>query len=388
MDNETEPNCLLPEPIAELSERLRERKVNGLRFCQKLFLALQESTLYPQFVSYIGVKWLDETAFACNVEIFARIIHIKRNSINKQFSQFQFDKVSNKEYGFLLESLPNSRNWVPRRCRNPIFCQTSEISQIGQIENKEAAQPSSAEHPIEISIKADAFIKTLPNANAVKALYDEAGKNVGDIEMAIEEWKLLVINCGNELSLDNVVSAIIMHSEVEVLPYCGGFIKLLLQNNIYSSVVINEVTFLDYYRLFLRFGRLQRIAFSISSLIDVEKKTFYEWFRPNCDTKEGENNMLVLFVRLSTSAPNAFTLVTETYTKKIVCRPRAPVEEMFSSDTSKSFSIPQLLVNMNIIEPKPLDGDSGWTFSAFSQNFSQNPDILDNDGAGDGFEPF
>ena len=387
MDNETEPNCLLPEPINELSEKLRERKVNGLRFCQKLFLALKESTHHPQFVSYIGVKWLDETAFACNVEIFARIIHIKRNSINKQFSQFQFDKVTSKEYGYLLDSLPNARNWVPRRCRNPIFCQTAQIAEIGQIENKEVSQTNSIEQQIEISIKADTFIKTLPNANAVKALFDEAGKNVADIEMAIEEWKILVHNCNQELSLDSVVSAIIMHSEVEVLPYCGGFIKLLLQNNIYSSVVIKEVTFLDYYRLFLRFGRLSRIAFNISSLIDVEKKTFYEWFRPNCDTTMETSNMLLLYVRLSNSTPNAFTLVTETFSKKIVCRPLAPVEEMFSSDNHKSYSIPQLLVNMGIIEPKPIDGETGWTFSAFSQNFSQNPDGMDNDGA-EGFEPF
>ena len=388
MDNETEPNCLLPDPILQLSERLRERKANGLRFCQKLYLALEESTLHPQFVNFIGVKWLDQSAFACNVEIFARIIHIKRNSINKQFSQFQFDKISSNQYAFLLNSLNNSRYWVARRCRNPLFHQTASLIEIGQIENKEVSQIPFGQ-PIEVSYKADPFLHTLPNINAVKAIFDETGKNIPDIELAIDEWNQIVMLCNNELTLDNVVTAIIRYSEVEVISYCGSFIKHLLQNNTYSSVAIKDVTFLDYYKLFLRFGRLPRIAYSISTLIDVEKKMFYQWFRPNCDTKVTTPNMLLLYVRLSTSSPSAFTLVTESYTKKIFCRPRAMSEEIFACDTFKSSSIPQLLVNMGIIEPKPLRGDKGWAFSEFSQSFSQNPEsFMENPNPEETFEPF
>ena len=389
MENETEPLGQLPDPIYELSEKLRERKINGLRFCQKLFLALETSLQYPQFINFIGVKWLDESAFACNVEIFARIIHIKRNSINKQFSQFHFDKLTSKDFAFLIDQLPNARNWVPRRCKTPTFRQSATLNEVGQIENKEYIGNIHYEGPIEISVKADSFIRTLHNANAVKALFDEAGKNIEDIETAIDEWTIICSDCNNDLSLDNVVSSIVLRSEVEVLPIAPAFIKVLLQNNIYSSVVIKDVSFLEYYRLFLRFGRLSRIAFNISSLIDVERKSFYEWFLPTCDTTPNTTNMFLLYVRLSNSSPNSFTLVTETYTKKIVCRPRAPLEEMFVSDPYKSFSIPQLLVNMGIIEPKPTEGESGWTFSAFSQSFSQNPDAsADNENATESFVPF
>ena len=116
---------------------------------------------------------------------------------------------------------------------------------------------------------------------------------------------------------------------------------------------------------------------------------FYQWFRPNCETNETvEQNMLLLYVRLSTSSPNAFTLVTESFTKKIFCRPMALAEDMFCCESYKSYSIPQLLVNMGIIEAKQI-GEKSWTFSEFSQSFSQNPEThTENFNQTESFEPF
>lgn len=366
MDNETEPNCELPQKVFELSELYRVKKANGLRFTQKIFLALQLTEKNPELTPLVGAVWLNKTMFACNVEIFAHIIHIKRNSINKQFSQFGFKMMTSKEFGPQLDGLPGTRKWTVRYCVNPSFNKDANIDVLAAIEAKET---SSGDGP-EISAFVDPFIENLPNKNAVKALFDQQGRNVDFIEECVKEWMKITSECNNDLSIDRVVEVIISNSEEKWKYDVSGCIKFLLQNNICSSVVIKDVTFLDYYRLFLRFGRISRIEYSIASFINPETNEFYEWFRPTSEVSAC-CELQVLHVRLSNTHPTAFTLVINGTPKYLNCDPLAPADEMFSNETLKSKSISELLVKMGIIEQRePIPGLI--SFSQYSQQYSQS----------------
>ena len=373
MDNETEPNCELPQKVYELSELYRVKKANGLRFTQKIFLALQLTENNPEFTPLVGTMWINKTMFACNVEIFAHIIHIKRNSINKQFSQFGFKMVTSKEYGPRLDGLPGSRKWTVRYCVNPLFNKDANIDVLGSMETKET---TSVEGP-EISAIVDPFIDSLPNKNAVKALFDQQGRNVDYIDQCVKEWIQITNECNNNLSVEHVVENIMSKSEEKWKYDVSNCIQLLLQNNICSSVVIKDVTFLDYYRLFLRFGRISRIEYSIASFIDPETNMFYEWFKPTSETSVGYEQQ-VLYVRLSSTHPSSFTLVINGNSTYLNCDPLAPADEMFFNETFKSKSISELLVKMGIIEQRePIPGLV--SFSQFSQQYSQ--------GGGEQYDP-
>lgn len=381
MNSEKEWNCPdIPEEVLELSNTMRVRKTNGPKFPQKLKTCLDFVTENPKFVNWVGVAWVGEDKFMCNVEFLARILHVKRNSINKNFSNFGFEALvgtrpPHQYKGFNIDCI---KLWIVRQNTQAEFSMHAETPDI---------KPKKT---YEINQFIDDFLSRISDKNLAKSIYDDLLKDESWKQQALTEaicnWNEITGKHPEPVPQD-VAEYIVSQSKNSMTYDITGLIMTLLQGSCVSSQVMTSVKFTDYFRLFLRFGNLQSIGANVFNV--SENGRFRGWFLPTTETALAASEALrqQFVVKLSSTSATRFSVVRSCMpTINIECDVLAEPENIYSADSKSAGRIVDLLEELGLYQRGDIDNDlpigSQSNYSQYSQNLSQfcGCGIMDNQG--------
>lgn len=356
MDPQDTPLGNYPSEIQELVKSVRNNKAGHLTFPQKLFASLEFVDNFQKYRTLVGVTWLNHQTFGCNVNVFSKLLGVKTNTVYKQFENFGFPR-SEECMGELTSIVSDAKAWGTRTSKNPLFHRKANPQNILLVDSVKKTND-----PVLISEFADSFINSLPNANAVKALYDTS-KNKNALECCIRQWQD-ILKVYPQCTLEEVTKYIIDKSEEELTVDPTIHIRFLLQRNVNASVITGSIDFIYFYKLFLRFGRVERIAYVVSQLIRPNK-TFEDWFKPSYDDMEYDKKTIL--VRFSSQNPSCYRLFYDGDAYNLYCDPLAEKDRMFYSDNGKAASaLPELL--FKFLNPQDTPAQEPQTQEAPNQN--------------------
>lgn len=353
MNTEKEWNCPgIPEQVIAFSQKMKDRGATAPKFPQKLKSCLTFVENYPEYVNWVGICWYDHDKFACNVEFLARILSVKRNSINKNFSNFSFESLSNQppmEYykGYPLQ---NYKAWIIRSNSQIEFTMDSEMPT--DIKPKKT---------FEISQFIDEFLDKLPDKNLSKALYDQIAKDDmwkrNAITQAISDWNQ-IITAIPDCNIQGVSEYMVKESAFTFTnpDNVASLVSDLLQNSLVSSQMMINVTFTDFFRVFLRFGNLKSIAINAYNLSDGIK--FRQWFFPYTENKAARDIAATMnfVVKLSSSNPSNFSIVKiGAETRSIDSDPMADPDAMYGSEQYRCPRIIDVLDKLGLYTPTQME---------------------------------
>jgi hypothetical protein len=297
------------------------------KFCVKLIRTLRYSFSHPEEIGDIGCGWSsDQTHFICNSQILGGFLKLKANSVNTNLRDHGFVISPSTTSGRISEfgSLPDGKNWKLRRNIGCEWTPTTTDLEADRI-------------PVRAQLE---LVAAPPSVSSLLSEREEMHRDVKSImklTIGAERWKESVVGqaIGEWLSFSDDLSPLgghwLVHRILDAAnPPISGNCRLIAEANLSflmaaqcnTSQMTEGVSVLDFVRLTLRFGLIERIAHSVlevsadprlgvvSGSQQEMDPCFAPWFLPTSERnaasralRSGRN----WIVRLS-SAPNCFTV--------------------------------------------------------------------------------
>ncbi|EAY10676.1 hypothetical protein TVAG_157530 [Trichomonas vaginalis G3] len=366
--------------IDELDKTLSNKKSNRLSVPGKLLYAMKFTTAHPELREIIGIYWLDDYTFMVNNSIASKHLDIKTSSMNKNFSDFGFIAISDID-----------RSVTPSTVSTPLDAgfsssskkvETSNVVWTKRTHRRQRLFNKNIEPEMCIVAKdvkyseiIDEFLREDPVKYECFTLLDKLGKNyIEYVEPVIIEWKNLKQELGaygNEIELEKFTDCLARNAKSNYPHNVSIALSRFIQKSICSSVVIPNITFLDYVRLCLRFGPPERIVENVEALLKPHRDEFEDWFSATVETT---NIRDYPYIKMSSSHPCYFSLVKPPSERiTIAYNPLSPQNQSFNCEGFEAGSLKEILAHLNI---KVGDNSMNPSFSSYYPESSM-PDAND-----------
>jgi hypothetical protein len=313
------------------------------KFCVKLIRVLRYAASHPREIGELGCGWyLDHTHFICNSQILGTFLKLKPNSINTNLRDHSFviDPFQSSDLITEFGALPDIKNWKVRHNAVSTWTAATTDVEADQIPAKEAPARGQLEL---VAAPPDPFSRLILERDEIRRDIQWVMK----LAIGSDHWKEAVLRrvteqwlrlTGEQPSIQHsaLIHHIIESADPPIRPDSLGVVnanlRFLISAQSNASQMSEGISLLDFVRLTLRFGLIERIAnnvFEISSPGYTEQHPFFlfspgsqqevdacfaNWFVPSVDRnattrilREGRS----WIVRMS-SSPNGFTVEAQT----------------------------------------------------------------------------
>jgi hypothetical protein len=313
------------------------------KFCLKFVKVLRHSLTHPGDIGSLGAGWCsDGVHFVCNSQIIGDFLKLKANSINTNLRDHGFVIDSHLHAAYLgFASLPDAKNWKVRSNPSVSWSSATTDAEAGQIPARELRGglelvPAQQQPPALIPETLQQLLAGQEDTER------DVMAAIRSAESDSDAWRreFLFRATAQWLSMSPSLSPIphftLLHHIMESAnPSPPPSHQQLVETNVgyligaqsSRSQTADGIPFVDFLRLMLRFGLLERIAGSVYQLTDVEGSRdnlsfgsfgrtdacFAKWFSPSSDRNEAQRRLrggLPWIVRLAT-APNVFTIMVQ-----------------------------------------------------------------------------
>ena len=342
-----------PQTIPELRQLLAIDPLKAkVKFCVKLLRVLRFTLEHPELTGEAGARWCaDGTHFICNAQILGKLFGLRANSINTNLRSHDFVIDNRPIYSFEAEfgTLPDLKCWKIRRNATNIWVVQMTEEDADKIPAKNLlnrldvvdATPRSRRQGT--TCIPDSVMELISGQEELEQdIISVMNKTVGPetwkgelLTRVAEQWLKLTSN------LEPIAPSVLVKSVIDMASPSppSGFLPLIEANLNYllavqgnSSQMSDGISFVDFLRLVLRFGFLDRIAFSLYEVSDPSfvqtmstfpfffsqfsqsqqdaNPCFAPWFSPSCDQNTAAAKLssgLTWVIRMALS-PNLFTI--------------------------------------------------------------------------------
>lgn len=293
-----------PTNLDELREEVNQSK--KLPFRSRIYRILHYSLSHPEDYPVIGLFWDDNIHFICNSKVAGDFLGLKDNSLNTNLRDYGFiidESFSSTDLMQKYGSLSNANRWKRRFHFTLKFNKNSTEDEINVLPRPTKKQPENVTYaPI-----TNPFPEESPKVREFFLNHQEIVYDIKDIkrriepddpkwrdnllEFAIDDWsKITQQTQQGNVEADDIACIAIDECEEEIPEFqkdtISSNIKHLLQENIGFSQTSLSVQFPSFFKLFLHFGRLSRLALRVRdvsyteqpqqpSLMDTNQDSFF-----------------------------------------------------------------------------------------------------------------
>lgn len=269
-------------------------KRNRMKFAVKLFHVLQQTTANRTLLPETGAIWCsDGEHFLVNSKVLGKLLGLKSNSVNTNFRDHGFIIVgpllpSDLEFS---QDLPDPIHWKKRRNGRCQFTAASTIEDAEAIPtvDPKSPQPESASPSLALQF---AFVpnnlrELLPNDGFERDLV-KVVSTIVEISQS-KEWyrqvletatNLWVTKCGNSPVVPFTVwqdRFFPLTDDDRAVCQMRLNCTALLKTHAGCSQMAQDVYFLDFFKLFLRFGSADGFSERISEVSDFSEQSDDFW---------------------------------------------------------------------------------------------------------------
>ena len=298
----------IPSNIDDMREEVSPFK--KLPFKLRIFRILKYVEVHPEDKITIGIFWDDDKSFICNSKILGDFLGIKDNSMNTNLRESGFqidDSFGTHDVMKRFGSLPNANRWKRRSHYSGNFTKTTTEREMMDLPRQDRAkldiaQPAYSQMPPIYNRQnpiASSFSNETEKVKAFFMKYPEWVDDVRDIrrridnpderwkntllEFAIDDWSRILARChaGNIEADDIAAIALEEHEhalEMSMQNIIQYNIKHLLQENSGFSQTSVSVSFPSFFKLFLHFGQLNKMALLIRDVSYAEVRESTQGF--------------------------------------------------------------------------------------------------------------
>ena len=292
----------IPSNIDEMREDVSPLK--KLPFKTRIFRILKYTEFHPEDRIKIGIFWDDDKYFMCNSKILGDFLGIKDNSMNTNLRESGFqidDSFGNQDVLRRYGTLPNANRWKRRSHFSGKFTKLTTEKEMLELPRQDRAK-------LDISPQTYGFGSPFMNrppsiqdnySNETEKIkefflkYPEYVDDIKDIrrrinhtdelwktkllECAIDDWNNILSSChSGTIEPDDIATIALEPHECNIDENMKNIIqyniKHLLQENSGFSQTSVSVSFPSFFKLFLHFGELKKMALMIKDVSYAEIK--------------------------------------------------------------------------------------------------------------------
>ncbi|OHT08134.1 hypothetical protein TRFO_23507 [Tritrichomonas foetus] len=306
------------------------------KFCVKILQLLRITLNDEKKIPEIGLAWCDDGFhFICNSQILGKYLNLKANSINTNFRahSFQIGNATADDIKKTFGNLPDYRNWKMRHNINYAFNSSSSDNDAENIPCTEKQKNGLEIVTTLNSIFPPITVRLLKNeANPLHQIevliapvkFSQVWKH-SFLSQATSDW-MRFAGTSSAVNSSNIINSIINFAD----PRLDENSAIIVEKNLSyflkysncSSQSVSNVNFIDYLKLSLRFGFLNRIAHTILELSNFDSNSssssntsvsFAPWFVPSAEQVFANDILnrtsLDWVIKLAGSAPNMYSIL-------------------------------------------------------------------------------